>query len=273
MNMKKILTGAAFVACVCAGCGGVPAVVGDMGRSAPGSADISPLALHSYLARADLARPETVQKVMTCLRSGKTFRQRVRDQKNNWTLATVWIDSSRQNTLRIDTCRDETCPVCKGTGKRAWKNETLSRMPFDTRCIKCEGKGFLPNHVIERQYVLSAEDYKDREAAREAIAENAFSQAPAGTNERVAALASENPQERLDACLWLDQNYVRVGEPFQRYMPLLRKARGRDRNEKVMVWQFWAGKGLPEQSRRTYYRIYADSRSGKVIEKGFYPEQ
>lgn len=104
------------------------------------------------------------------------------------------------------------------------------------------------------------------------MAQKAFSGAPAAAPQWVERLASGNPRDRLAACAWLDENYVREGAFFQDIMPMLKKARYFDSNEKkrTMVWQFWAGKDLPEERDRAYYRIYADSKSGKITSKGFY---
>jgi hypothetical protein len=100
----------------------------------------------------------------------------------------------------------------------------------------------------------------------------AYANAPDGAHTWVERLASPNPRARLDACLWLDQNYVRVGAQFLDIQPMLRKARYHDSDAKkrVMVWQFWAGKDMANEADRTYYRIYADPKTGKITRKGFY---
>jgi hypothetical protein len=91
----------------------------------------------------------------------------------------------------------------------------------------------------------------------------------------VERLVSKNPAERLAACEWLDKNYVRVGGQFTDIDPMLRKARYHESNDKkrIMVWQFWAGRDVPGASRKAFYRIYANSKSGKITEKGFYPQK
>jgi len=265
-----------FVAVIlCGGCLMMGAV-GCLSGYAPspderGRAEISQTAVHNYLAQADLARPEIVQAVTVVLRQGKTYRERVQDQSNKWCLATIWID--QHNTLNIVTSRNEKCPKCNGTGKRQWDNERMKNMPFDTRCLKCDGKGFLEHHTEPRKHVLSPMDYEDPQAAEQAVAEAAYQDAPPETERYVAQLADADAKKRLEACLWLDRNYVREGMPFQNIGPMLRKARRRDQDEKTMVWQFWAGRGLPDEYSRTYYRIYAYTKTGKIFKKGFYPER
>ena len=232
---------------------------------------ISETSIQDYLAEAQLGRPETVREVTVCLQQGRTFRKRILDQKNRWTLATVWIDRSPQSTLHVQTSRDETCPACKGLGKRQWDAEAMKNMPFDTRCLKCDGKGSLPHYTEERKYVISAGDYASPGAAAGAEAVRA----PPEAQRQIDRLPSQKPAERLEALLWLDGRYVRLGDSFQNIMPMLKKARWyeADPKKKIMVWQFWAGKGAAGEEARTYYRVYADRKNGKITKKGFFPEQ
>jgi hypothetical protein len=248
---------------------GCPGIAPRSGRGAK----VSAFSVHGYLREAELARPEIVEAVSVALREGRTYRERIRDQRNRWCLATVWIDNNR--VLHVQTKRNETCPKCGGSGKRQWDNSTMQNLPFDTRCLKCDGKGYLPNHVKERRYVLSTEDYADPEAARRAMRNTAYRDAPPQAREYVRDLASDNPETRLAACRWLDRHYIRVGEPFQKFLPMLRKARWRETNERMKrgVYQFWAGRGEPSLSDVAYYRVYVDTGSGEIIEKGFYPEE
>lgn len=238
-----------------------------------GQAAISEQAIFDYLGEAEAARPGIVRDVTLHLRQGRVYRKRVQDQRNRWTLLTVWIDPDRPNTLNLVTKRNERCPDCNGTGNRNWKTERLANMPFNTRCLKCKGDGILENEVIERKKSLSSEDYTDPKTARRAARIAAYKDAPPGTEGYVRRLASQQPQERLAACIWLDRHYVRVGAFFQSYLPMLRKARFHETSEKKKkaVWQFWAGKGVPGEHNRSYYRIYVNTRNGKVIKKGFYP--
>ena len=144
-HCRRIVPGTALLAVgLLAGCiDGYAPSPGEQSRG-----QLAQAAVHSYLARAELARPEVVQAVTLALRQGRSFRERIRDQRNRWCLATVWID--RRNTLHVVTRRDETCPKCKGTGKRQWSKNVMERLPFDTRCLECDGKGHLENHTVER---------------------------------------------------------------------------------------------------------------------------
>lgn len=248
---------------------------GTYGSGARGHLELKPDALFQYLAKAELARPTVVQAVNDHLRRGARYRQRVLDQKNRWTLATVWVDEGRENVLHVVTYRDETCPACNGTGKRTWNNEMMSNMPFDTRCLKCKGKGFLANHTVERKYILSAGDFGHGQVGTAVEEAQGLSHAPPQTQRTIDRLASKDPRERLQALQWLDQNYVREGRSFQEFLPMLKKAEWFENppDKRVMLWQFKAGKEIPGEERRAYYRVYANSRSGEVYRKGFYPEQ
>jgi len=243
-----------------AGCGG---------PAQGGKAEISESAFYGYLEEAEVNRPEISREALLAIREGRVYRRRVVDQKNRWTLLTIWIERSPQNILHIETMRDETCPACKGTGKRQWSATVMERMPFDTRCLKCDGKGFLPNAVEERKWVLSAGDYLSEDAASAAAPVDA----PPEAQRMIDRLPSSDPRERLQALEWLDRHYVRLGVSFQTLTPMLKKARWyeSDAKKKIMVWQFWAGKGMENEKARTYYRIYADRKSGQVTKKGFYP--
>ena len=54
---------------------------------------------------------------------------------------------------------------------------------------------------------------------------------------------------------------------------MLNRAQFREQSPKkeLMVWQFWAGRGIPGETR-AYYRIYASAKTGKVTRAGFYRE-
>jgi hypothetical protein len=260
----SLLALGAFAAAGCFGGGGF------MGPKDSGKVEISEAALQDYLAGAEVNRPEVAREAWVCLKQGKVFRKRIVDQKTRWTLLTIWVDKEPRNTLHLQTSRDETCPKCKGTGKRQWDNDFMKSAPFDTRCLQCDVKGVHPNHTEERKYVLSYGDY----AAGAAATEASPVQAPAEVQTRIDKLPSQDPRERLAACEWLDKNYVRSGASFQSLMPMLKKARWyeADPKKKVMVWQFWAGKGIETEKNRAYYRIYADRKSGQVTQKGFFGE-
>ncbi len=246
----------------------------DLGFGGGGSrqTELDSKALENYLAKAEVARPEVTLAVMNSLRQGQTYRQRVQDQRNRWCLLTVWLAPESPNVLNVVTKRDETCPQCKGTGKRTWDAKFMQNLPMDTFCLKCKGTGSLPNEVVERQYVLAPEDFANVAAARETLSAAAYQGAPPGTESYVQQLASAQPTERLAACVWLDENYVKVGQNFQQYLPMLKKSRWREVNDKAKqtVYQFWAGKDIAGEEARAYYRVYVDNRNGRIQNKGFY---
>ena len=232
---------------------------------------LNPYSLGKYLEECQVNRPEVANEVRTLLAEGKHYRKRTVDQKNRGTLLTVYVDNDYM--LHVVTYRNDTCPTCKGTGKRKAPIEKITRhVNVNFQCIDCKGTGELKNNTTEKYYILSGEDFDDPELGRRIMGQRAFAKAPDGSEAWVERLASPNPQERMAACLWLDQNYVREGMFFQDIMPMLKKARyyDADNKKKVMVWQFWAGKDLPNERDRTYYRIYAEGKSGKITRKGFY---
>jgi hypothetical protein len=234
--------------------------------------DLGVYSLGKYLGECEVNRPEILNEVKTQLEKGDYYRKRTRDQKNRSTLLTVFVDPNYM--LHILTLRNDACPDCKGTGVRASPLDRLSiRMDVQLNCLKCKGSGIIKDNKTERYFVLSAEDFTNRERGREIVKSQAYANAPVGAEQWVERLISKNPRERLEACLWLDDNYIRIGGFFNDVMPMLKKARYFDSNEKrkIMVWQFWAGKDDPQFQDRAYYRIYADGNSGKITKKGFYP--
>ena len=237
------------------------------------AADLAPAALADYLARSALATPELVRSVGDALRGGRDFRQRVRDQQNRPTLATVYVDPG--NTLHVVTFRTETCPECRGTGTRPAPFSAINQLSVELRCLKCDGKKKLENFADERKYLLTVRDFRDPEAARQRLASQVFADAPPEAAKWINALASHDPRERLAACVWLDRNYVKVGARFQTLMPMLEKNRKFERHDdkKMMGWQFWAGRDMPGEEKRAYYHVIADARTGKVTSKGFYADR
>lgn len=236
--------------------------------------DMSAYSLSKYLEQCQANRPEIVQEVQATLSEGKYYRKSTKDQKGIATQLTVSVDPNYM--LRIVTWRNETCPECKGSGKRKAPFDKMTKsVSVNFKCLNCDGKGYLENHTTEKYFVLSSEDFADPKLGRRIMAEKAYAGAPRGAAEWVEKLVSKNPRERLEACLWLDQNYVNVGMEFQTIQPMLKKARFQDQNpkKKIMVWQFWAGKDIPGEAKRAYYRIYANSKTGKITEKGFFPAQ
>ncbi len=243
---------------------------------APGQGDniqvqLAAYQLSKYLEECQVNRPEILAEVKSALDQGGYYRQRTRDQKNKGTLLTVYVD--RDYILHIVTYRNEQCPDCGGTGTRVKPFENIAnRVAVRLRCLKCDGKGEIENYTNERYFTLSTEDFENAEEMRAVFQQKAYAGAPQGTEQWVEMLASSNPKERLEACLWLDKNYVKRGVFFQDIMPMLKKARDSEVSEKhkLMVWQFWAGKDIQGERKRYYYRIYADSKTGKITKKGFY---
>lgn len=229
-------------------------------------------ALGKYLSDCQVNRPEILNEVKTLLSKGEYYRKETKDQKGKHTYLTVFVD--KDYILHIITYRDDDCPNCKGSGmRRAPFANITSRVDINFNCLTCKGSGLLKDHNTDKYYILSAEDFENANQGRQIMAQRAYSKAPAGAEAWVERLASNNPRDRLEACVWLDANYVRNGMMFQDVMPMLKKARYYDTNEKkkTMVWQFWAGKDMPEERNRAYYRIYADGNSGKITKKGFFP--
>ncbi len=227
--------------------------------------------LAKYLNACQINRPEILNEVKAQLEKGEYYRKRTKDQKGKNATITVYVD--KEYMLHITTYRDETCMHCNGTGARIAPFDKLSsHVSVQFRCLECDGEGVLKNYTTEKYYLLSSEDFENPEEGRAIFSNRAYADAPQGAERWVEKLASQNPAERLEACLWLDKNYVKNGQFFQDIMPMLKKARYYDTNEKkrIMVWQFWAGKDLPKENKRAYYRIYADTKSGKITKKGFY---
>lgn len=233
--------------------------------------NMNPYSLGKYLTESQVNRPEILNEVKAQLEKGGYYRKRTKDQKTRPTILTVYVD--KDYMLHIVTNRSDTCDECKGTGTRTSPFGKLTgKVAVSFRCQKCKGSGVLENNTTEKFYILSAEDFADPKVGRKVMADRAYSHAPSGAEAWVERLTSKNPRERLQACEWLDENYVREGMFFQDIMPMLKKARFYDSNEKrrLMVWQFWAAKDLPDERDRAYYRIYADTKSGKITRKGFY---
>lgn len=230
--------------------------------------------LGKYLDSCQINRPEILTEVKQALDSGEYYRKNTRDQRGKQARITVNVNPSFQ--LRIVTSRDETCDVCNGEGSQTLPIGKFSgSVSAGLRCYNCKGDGVLERETREKYFVLSPEDFENPQVARRMMASKDYEGAPEDARMWVERLVSKNPRERLAACEWLDKNYVRVGEQFTDIDPMLRKARYHEANEKrnVMVWQFWAGRDVPGAGQKAFYRIYANSRSGKITEKGFYPQK
>ncbi len=233
--------------------------------------NLNSYALGKYLNACQINRPEILNETKAKLENGEYYRKRTKDQRGKNATVTIYVDNDYM--LHITTWRDEPCPTCNGTGKRAAPfDKVSSQVSVQFRCLECDGEGVLKNHMTEKYFLLSAEDFENPQEGRQVFSNRAYAEAPEGAEMWVERLVSKDPVERLRACEWLDRNYVREGAFFQDIMPMLKKARYYDSNEKkrIMVWQFWAGKDMPNEKNRAYYRIYADTKSGKITKKGFY---
>lgn len=227
--------------------------------------------LGKYLNELQVNRPEVLNEVKEQLKQGRYYHKRTMDQKARSTQLTVYVTPEYMLTIR--TYRNDTCPDCNGAGHRDAPFDKFSRnVAVKFRCLTCDATGIIPNNTTEKFFILSSEDFENPEEGRRLMAQKAYAGAPQGAQAWVERLASQNPRDRLEACLWLDQNYVRTGMFFQDIMPMLNKARYHDSNAKqrIMVWQFWAGKDIARERDRAYYRIYADTKTGKITKKGFY---
>ncbi len=227
--------------------------------------------LGKYLNECEVNRPEILREVKLSLEDGEFYRKATTDQKGKH--ARITVNVTPDYMLRIVTVRNDTCKTCKGTGRLMLPFEKVTRsVGVARKCLDCDGKGYLENNTTEKYFILSAEDFENPREGRRILTEKAYAGAPRDAEEWVERLVSKDPRERLEACEWLDENYVRVGVQFQTLMPMLKKARYQEANEKqrMMVWQFWAGKDLPDERERAFYRIYVNTKSGKVTRKGFF---
>ncbi len=253
-------------------------LVGCLGGSSR-RGDIARASVQQYLKEMNVGGSEIVNAVTADLRAGNRYREHIQDLKNNWITLTVWLSGKYGDILHIQRKGDMVCPRCNGTGaimegwrKMVKKKVDMGRLQF--ACPDCGGTGTLKDQVVERKWLLDAGDYRNPERREETLRETSLADAPPGTADWIEKLGSDDPQERLRACIWLDENYLKEGGFFRNFMPMLKKARyqSQDAERGLMVYQFWAGKGDPEESRRAYYRIYARMSTGKIESKGFWPE-
>jgi hypothetical protein len=233
-----------------------------------GTAAIKTESLKRFLAASEIDTSYILAAVSGCLRKGTSFRERIRDRRNRWTVTTIWIDAQESYILHIKTQRTIECPYCNGSGIR---KTSFDLKGINIRCPKCEGSGKLKNHKEEKKYILTQADleYGTLPEVKNRIK---TMKAPPLTREEkrmVAAIASKDPKERVKGMVWLDTNYVRLGVFFHKIMPMLRKAIWIETDEEhgITLYQFRAGKEVvPEKA---YYRIFVDKIRGTVERKGF----
>lgn len=261
----------------------------DKGAGAGGSADIATEMVKENLATFDLNSPGVAADIVRTLAKGDKYRKRIQDQNDRGATLTAWIERKEEDIFCITFYRDETCPDCDGTGRKKAPDFLSTRIAgIDFTCQRCKGTGVLKNQYHKKCWVLSGSDFSSKKEAKKKEQEYTFRSAPEGTKRYVKLLSSDKPQDRLDACLWLDSNYIRPGLFFREIIPILDRARytGTVKDEslatkilgtktgakKVTVYQFWAGKGIPSEWKRAFYRIYIDSTTGRVMKKTFAPE-
>ena len=113
--------------------------------------------------------------------------------------------------------------------------------------------------------------------------------APPETREYISMLASQDPYVRLEACEWLNNNYIHEGTHLLDITPILERARfvgpieDNSLLRKIMgkatgqddytVYQFWAGKGAKELANKAYYRVYVNATKGYVMRTAFAPDK
>ncbi|MBN1256213.1 MAG: hypothetical protein JXA52_00755 [Planctomycetes bacterium] len=239
------------------------------GPSESSALPVSTRAMQHYLEDAELNTPQILSGATGRIQKGEIYRERVRDQRSRWTLATIWMDPDQARLLHIQTKRAEECPDCKGSGKV----KGPLNLDVDFICKRCQGDGVIDNFVQEKKYILSDADLNPNllgklggnGSPREIKVE------PLTPEEEkyIAALPSDDPQTRLDALIWLDRNYLSPDKFFTSFMPMLRKAKWIEKSESknLTLYQFWAAReSKPEMSD---YRVYIDNKSGKIKDKGF----
>lgn len=257
------------------------------GKNATGATRLNRNAIADYLDQHGLNTAGVADNVTFALNEGNRFREKITDKNGRGTMLTAWIDNQEQSVFCLTYYRDEKCADCNGTGKREPPQMLSMKSPIAFTCRECKGTGILLNQFHRKCWVLSAEEYVDRSAAREQRQHIILEGAPPQTDEYAAKLSSEDPQERLTACEWLDKNYIRAGQFFQQLAPILDRAHyvgktgsgdgvtgkiigKRLGNDGATIYQFIAGRGAIDA--RAYYRIYIDNNSGKVIKTMFVAE-
>ncbi len=261
-----------------------------------GSANITREAVEYYLAEEQLNSPGVAIAVTTAVNNGEIYKELIKDERNKGTTLRAWIDSQDQEKFCITYYRDMVCPKCKGTGIMALPTKIQDAIQSKVKstniaitCNQCHGTGYLKKQLQKKCWILGVADYKDPQAAIAREEANSLQTAPPDTQQYIDQLASTDPRTRLDACIWLNDNYIRPGMPLTEIIPILDRARFvspiKDNSllRKIMgkatgqheytVYQFWAGKGSTELHNQAYYRIYVDSSAGEVLRTSFASEQ
>lgn len=263
----------------------------ETGGGKVGRAQVSADAVSGFLAEYGLDVPGVAAEIARTVSSGQRYSGKVKDRKGKSTALRAWVESDQQNVLCMTFYRDEVCPDCKGTGRRAMPDILDSKISATIAftCQTCDGKGMLKNQFNKRCWALSGGDYSSKEAATEARQSNVLRGAPAGAERYVEMLSSTEPAQRLEACLWLDRNYLKPGVFFRDITPILDRARytGRVDDRSLAstvlgkrigdsgetVYQFWAGKGIPaEEAERAYYRVFINNADGRIVRTAFAPD-
>ena len=243
----------------------------------------------AYLDEIGLNTPGVVDNVVFALNGGNKFRERVVDKYGKRTMLTAWIERQARSTFCVTYYRDEKCPDCKGSGQRKAPNMIGGKVDIAFDCRKCKGTGVLLNQSHRRCWMLAPEEFSGGAQARVEPDWEPLRNAPEGIQERIRALSSDEPRERLDACVWLDRRYIKVGQNFQELTPILERAQyvGQlDPHSKLLVkivgkrlgqsgetvYQFLAGRGIPSENGRAYYRVFVDNNDGKVVKTMFVAE-
>lgn len=276
--MKKLPAAVILSCLLLSACAQTPANVG--------SANVRPAVISGYLEELGLNTPGVSDNVTYALRNGGKFREKIKDQTGKSTMLTAWIEGKANQTLCMTYYRDEKCPDCNGTGQRKAPDFIGSKAGIAFTCRRCKGEGKLLNQFHRRCWMFSAEEFSDREGARAHRDSEVLRHAPSGTEEQISRLASDDPRERLEACVWLNSHYIKQGQDFQELTPMLDRAHyvgamadehkfahkiigKRLGNNGETVYQFIAGRGLPEENGRAYFRVIVDNASGKVVKTMF----
>lgn len=231
----------------------------------PMAAPVKAEAVRRFLAKADLDRSQIVSAATASIRRGEVYNTRERDKHGRWQHIAVWVDAEEPGVLRVYKKGVITCPACNGSGVR----QTSFKLPksIEIQCRDCKGTGEIEDRVRLR-YVLARSDYK--EGARiPAPLQPAEARLSREEEQYIRQAVEDDPTRRLQALEWLNVHYIRRGEFFHRFQPLLRKARWieTDPERGVTVYQFWAGKSA--HPAKAYFRVWVDAESGRIERTNF----